>query len=181
MEMEAFLRTWPYRMAVSCSPLERAVATYCLAISSIIVERVIWALRPITRGDKARAGKTIKRQPSGPKPLNPEVGSKSSCTDTIRISIRASQNWGTEMTAKDRMLTMRSTKPRGRRAASIPKGMPIIPIIQATMASTAVLGRRSRISSSASMRWRRDLPKPDSSNSTEPKEAIETTPRAKSP
>ena len=37
---------------------------------------------------------------------------------------------------------MRSMIPRGRRAANMPMGMPIMPIDQATNANAAVLGRR---------------------------------------
>ena len=71
----------------------------------------------------------------------------------INISIRASQKSGMEMTAKDRMLTVRSIIPRGRLAASMPMGIPSIPMAQATAARAAVLGRRSQTRLRASMEY----------------------------
>ena len=87
-------------------------------------------------------GRIMNFHPPGAKPWNPEVGNKPIWTETIMMSIKANQNWGIDIVAKDRTLTVRSMIPRGRLAASIPKGIPYIPVIQATIARRAVVGRR---------------------------------------
>ena len=91
------------------------------------------------------AGRIINFHPPGPSPLKPDVGNRPNCTDTTRISIRANQNSGTEITANESTLTTRSTTPRGRLAANIPNGIPKEPIAHAITAKIAVLGRRVEV------------------------------------
>ncbi len=75
------------------------------------------------------------------------------------MSMRASQNSGMEMTAKDNMFTSRSMSPRGRLAAIMPMGMPSDAMAQVTRPRSAVLGQRSKINSLAGIWWRMDMPK----------------------
>ena len=105
------------------------------------------------------AGNKTYFQPSGPSPLNPDVGNKSNCTASIKMSMRANQKSGTEMTAKEKIFISLSTSPLGRLAANIPMGMPTDPIAQVTRPRTAVLGKRPKTSSRAGILWRMETSK----------------------
>ena len=76
------------------------------------------------------------------------------------ISIRPTQNVGSEKPRMEPAMIVRPAMPFGRSPAHKPSGIPMITAISiAANASSSVAGIRSRISEIAGVAWTNDLPK----------------------
>ena len=93
----------------------------------------------------------------GPRPFD---GSQSSSTANTMISIRPTQNVGSEKPRIEPAMIERPATPLGFRPAHRPSGMPSTTAISiAEIASSIVAGMRSRMSPSADVAWTNDLPR----------------------
>ena len=93
----------------------------------------------------------------GPRPFD---GSQPSITENTMISIRPTQNVGSEKPRIEPAMIVLPAKPFGRSPAHRPSGMPkMMASSIATIASSSVAGIRSRISPSAGTAWTNERPR----------------------
>ena len=102
-------------------------------------------------------GTTPNSSVVGPRPFD---GSQCSSTAKTMISIRPTQNVGSEKPRIDPAMIVRPATPVGFKPAHNPSGMPrITAMIIAEIASSIVAGMRSKMSPSADVAWTNDLPR----------------------
>ena len=137
--MAALRRTCFQITLHSASPLIRASFTYSLSSTSSIAERISLIRAATQNNPKASVGKMNDVTP----PL-PEVGTKSSCTAKIHISISPSQKGGADWPISAIDLPMESNIESRRTADNTPMGTAItVATAMASAARRMVLGNRS--------------------------------------